>query len=165
MKVLRICLAFLLLCSFSDNLKSQESESVFDELIAKVENDYNSLIDRIDKMSISNLSPNRKFKIEVVNKASGIMVKTKIKYYRNGFKKEKISIYKRSGAGNFVFICRAIKLNNSFFNIRYNNCKLNDEGLLIIQSQELLYDSRFYRKKSYDEDGKLIKTDNVMLKL
>ncbi len=165
MKVLRVCLVFLLLCSFLDNLKSQENINVIEELISKVEKDYNSVIDRIDKMSISNLSPNRKFKIAVVNKALGIMVKTKIKYYRNGFKKEKISIYKRNGVGNFVFVCRAVKLNNNFFNIRYNNCQLNDEGLLIIQSQELLYDSRFYRKKSYDENGKLIKTDNVMLKI
>lgn len=163
MKVLKICFVFLLLSSFSDNLKSQEKGDLIVDLIAKVEKDYNLVIGRIDEISFNNLYPNRKVKVKVINNNSGIIVKTKIKYFRNGLKKEKISIYKRNGVGNFVFVCRAIRLNNNYFSIRYNNYKANDSGLFIIQSQELLYDSRFYRRKSFDEQGELIKTDNIML--
>ena len=163
MRILKNSLFLILLCVFPVSLKSQEPEKVIQELIAKVEKDYNSIVPNVDKISFSNLLPSRKVKIEAVNEFSNVLVKMRIKYFRNGFKKEKISIYKRNALGNFVLVCRAIKINNTFFSIRYNNFEENYSGLFILQSQELLYDSRFYRRKSFNEKGKLIKTDNIIL--
>lgn len=107
---------------------------------------------------------NRKIIVAGLMGKNGKQFKRKIKYYRNGMKKEKLKIYQGSFSGQ-ILVTYIIKINDNVHFIKHYETSKDKHNTIFKQSKEVLIDNKIYQKTIFDASGKEIKKENAIISI
>jgi hypothetical protein len=88
--------------------------------------------------------------------------KQKIKYSRNGLKKEKLKIYLETQY-NSIVVMYLIKINDKIHFLKYYDTVRDNKYDIVKRSKEILIDNRLYQKTYYPNSGVRNRTENSVI--
>ena len=150
MKSLKLILTISLFL-FSINAFSQ-NEDLKKDFLARIENKLKA-IDSSTYISGSQISASKR-KIEIAEriKSSKIFFKVKVKYYKNGLKREVIKLYTLNSNNIIYCSTKIIRINNNIFYVK--NIESDDNNKT--STKELFFDNKSYQRIIFNEKNKII---------
>ncbi len=154
-KIINFIALFLIFITY--NAYSQESSKT-QAFLNKVE----VSLQKLDTVSlITEFKTRRDYRnISVIGflKSEGKIFEQKVKFYRNGLKKEKIIISEYNAGKKLPVIC-IVKFNDKVHYIEYKKIIKNENKEIKVISEETFLDGKYYKSKTFGQDGKVSKVE------
>lgn len=157
----RFNIIFILISLFSMPLYAQNERKI-DAFLEKLGQDLKEIDSTARLIDYRKSISNRKIYIEGQMGKKGKQFIQRIKYYRNGLKKEKLKIYQGSISG-LVLVTYIVKINDKIHFIKHYETERDKYSIIRKTSKEVLIDNKLYQKTFFDAYGNEIKKENAIL--
>lgn len=149
MKKIKICFPFIVFVFLCFSVKAQESTDLISNFTSKVDKEYYSILKASQKSIIRKAISNRKYFVEGRSDSLKCSFKQKIRFYKNGLRKEVVKLYRTSNSGNDLLVCQMVKLNDVVkYVVYYEYIHVTGKGTRTVR-KETLVDGKIYQRKDY----------------
>lgn len=158
MKNFKFCivLIFTLICLTSYS----QSEGKINEFLEKIEEELKIIDSTTNIVEYRKSISNRNIFVKGIVWKEDKIFKQRIKYYKNGMKKETLKLYKGIISG--VLVTNIIKINDKIHFVKHYETFKNKNNRTVKLSKELLIDQKIYQKYIIDKQGYEIGKETVI---